>query len=231
IALTSVFFLAEIIIGYWTNSLALVTDSFHMLNDLISYLIALYAFKLASATTISSRYSYGRQRAEVLGGFINGVLLLSLCLNIFIEAIQRFFISQEIKNVMLILYMGLAGLASNILGLFLFHEHSHHGHSHSPSTTSERTSKMSTIDAHEEDSIELQERGETNRSSHVAHTNKHENSHSHLHDNHSHQDHNMKGLFLHVLGDALGNIGVIASALFIRYTNFEWRHYADPAVR
>ncbi|CAG8720530.1 7641_t:CDS:2, partial [Dentiscutata erythropus] len=203
IFLTGVFFFAEIIIGYWTNSLALVTDSFHMLNDLISYLIALYAFKLASATTSSSRYSYGRQRAEVLGGFINGVLLLSLCLNIFIEAIQRFFVGQE---------------------------HSHHGHSHSqhlPSTTLER---MSTIDAHEDYSIEIQERDETNRSSHEAHAHKHENSHSHLHDNHSHKDHNMKGVFLHVLGDALGNIGVIASALFIRYTNFEWRHYADPAV-
>ncbi|CAG8824059.1 11403_t:CDS:2, partial [Gigaspora margarita] len=107
---------------------------------------------------------------------------------------------------MSVLYVGSAGLAANIIGLVLFHEHSHHGHSHSPSTTSER-------DAHEED---LQERDEAH---------KHEESH----DNHSH-DHNMKGVFLHVLGDALGNIGVIASALFIRFTDFEWRHYADPVV-
>jgi solute carrier family 30 (zinc transporter), member 1 len=47
---------------------------------------------------------------------------------------------------------------------------------------------------------------------------------------HSHGDLNMRGLFLHVMGDALGNIGVIASALFIWLTSYKWRYYADPAI-
>jgi zinc transporter 1 len=47
---------------------------------------------------------------------------------------------------------------------------------------------------------------------------------------HSHGDLNMRGVFLHVMGDALGNIGVIATALFIWLTDFSWRMYADPAV-
>jgi len=47
---------------------------------------------------------------------------------------------------------------------------------------------------------------------------------------HSHHDLNMRGVFLHVMGDALGNIGVIASALFIWLTSFSWRYYVDPAV-
>jgi len=47
---------------------------------------------------------------------------------------------------------------------------------------------------------------------------------------HSHGDLNMRGVFLHVLGDALGNVGVIASALFIWLTDFSWRFYADPAI-
>ena len=46
---------------------------------------------------------------------------------------------------------------------------------------------------------------------------------------HSH-DLNMRGVFLHVLGDALGNIGVIASALIIWLTDYSWRHYSDPAI-
>ena len=41
---------------------------------------------------------------------------------------------------------------------------------------------------------------------------------------------NMHGVFLHVLGDALGNIGVISTALFIWKTNYSWRFYTDPAV-
>jgi len=47
---------------------------------------------------------------------------------------------------------------------------------------------------------------------------------------HSHADLNMRGVFLHVMGDALGNVGVIATALFIWLTDFSWRMYADPAV-
>lgn len=47
---------------------------------------------------------------------------------------------------------------------------------------------------------------------------------------HSHGNLNMRGVFLHVLGDALGNIGVIFTALFIWLTDFSWRFYADPLI-
>lgn len=47
---------------------------------------------------------------------------------------------------------------------------------------------------------------------------------------HSHADLNMQGVFLHVVGDALGNIGVIASALIIWFSTSPWRHYADPGI-
>jgi solute carrier family 30 (zinc transporter), member 1 len=47
---------------------------------------------------------------------------------------------------------------------------------------------------------------------------------------HSHENLNMRGVFLHVLGDALGNIGVIATALFIWLTDFSWRFYSDPVI-
>lgn len=46
---------------------------------------------------------------------------------------------------------------------------------------------------------------------------------------HSH-DLNMRGVFLHVMGDALGNIGVIASALVIWLTDYDWRFYVDPGI-
>jgi len=47
-----------------------------------------------------------------------------------LEAIQRFFDPPTISNPVLILGVGIAGLISNILGLFLFHDHGHGGHSH-----------------------------------------------------------------------------------------------------
>lgn len=47
---------------------------------------------------------------------------------------------------------------------------------------------------------------------------------------HSHDDMNIKGIFFHVLGDALGNVGVMVSALIIWLTPWSFRFYFDPAI-
>ncbi|CAG8690504.1 16283_t:CDS:2, partial [Acaulospora morrowiae] len=139
LVLDSVFFLVEIIIGYWLKSLSLVADSFHMLNDVMSLIVALYAIKLASRTKFSPKYSYGWQRAEVLGALVNGIFLLALCLTVLIEAIQRFFEYEEIRNPILILIVGGVGLFSNIIGILLFHEHNHSHNSSTPTEVGEDT--------------------------------------------------------------------------------------------
>src|SRR6187551_3262261 len=52
-------------------------------------------------------------------------------MSIFLEAIQRLIQVPTISNPQLVLIVGCCGLASNIIGLFLFHDHGHgHGHSH-----------------------------------------------------------------------------------------------------
>ena len=40
LSLTFSFFLVELTVGYWANSMALIADSFHMLSDVISLVIA-----------------------------------------------------------------------------------------------------------------------------------------------------------------------------------------------
>jgi len=42
---------------------------------------------------------------------------------------------------------------------------------------------------------------------------------------------NMRGVFLHVLGDALGSVVVIISALVIKFVDAEWKFKVDPAMR
>ncbi|CAO3609753.1 unnamed protein product [Cunninghamella echinulata] len=201
---TTAFFIAEIVVGYYVSSLALVADSFHMLNDLISLIIAFGAIRLADKTEINqSKYTYGWQRAEILGALLNGVFLLALCFTILMEAIERFVRMEPTTNPMLVLIVGCSGLAFNIIGLFLFHEHGHgHGHEH-----------------HHESS---------SSSSSASHIEKQDNDHHHHHHEGGHL--NMKGIFLHVLGDALGNVGVIVSALVIWLTPYDWRFYMDPAM-
>lgn len=41
---------------------------------------------------------------------------------------------------------------------------------------------------------------------------------------------NMKALLLHVLGDALGNVGVIATGLIIWLTSWSFKYYCDPVI-
>jgi len=57
-------------------------------------------------------------------------------------------------------------------------------------------------------------------------------THSHAHGGHghSHGSMNMRALLLHVLGDALGNVGVIATGLVIWLTSWSFKYYFDPVI-
>lgn len=131
------FFLVELISGFLVHSLALMADAFHMLNDIISLLVGLWAVNLASKAT-TDKYSYGWLRAEILGAFFNAVFLIALCVSIVLEAVTRLFDPPEISNPQLILIVGCFGLASNLVGFVVLggHGHSHggehdeHGHDH-----------------------------------------------------------------------------------------------------
>nr|XP_036587416.1 zinc cadmium resistance protein [Colletotrichum truncatum]KAF6798358.1 zinc cadmium resistance protein [Colletotrichum truncatum] len=126
-----VFFLVELIVGLIVKSLALTADAFHMLNDIISLCVGLWAVAVARKAT-TDKYSYGWLRAEILGAFFNAVFLIALCVSIILEAITRFFDPPEIDNPKLILIVGSFGLASNLVGFFVLggHGHSHGGHDH-----------------------------------------------------------------------------------------------------
>lgn len=318
---------------------------------------------------------------------MNGVFLVALCLSIFLDAVQRFFEPQIVYSPVLVLGVGCAGLLSNFVGLFLFHEHGHshgadHEHSHTetnkissaeegqnyeisdartrdvadeqgnvadvlpqstiggwpkssratpsvieenlengsqaakrftrsdedastatnstspisarklatngprghrryPSSSRSAFSNVEDIQVHpasfrndiiaagrltdiesahgsdsdegepkETSSLLSKSRSNSTRNYmdsttkdyrqklHQRHDSLHKDHH-HVHaresdksgkNGHSHSDLNMRGVFLHVMGDALGNIGVIGSALIIWLTSYSWRYYVDPAI-
>ena len=127
--MTSSFFLVEIIVGYATNSMALVADSFHMLSDVISLIIGFFALRYSKRSQRTERNTFGWQRAEVLGALVNAVFLIALCFSILVESLKRLVEPESLKNPVLVLIVGAVGLAVNVIGLMLFHEHGH-GHSH-----------------------------------------------------------------------------------------------------
>lgn len=72
------FFLLELVAGLIVGSLALMADAFHMLNDIISLLVGLWAVK-ASQKSSSDKYSFGVSTAELKtsGCHLTGLLVVT----------------------------------------------------------------------------------------------------------------------------------------------------------
>ncbi|KAL4976576.1 cation efflux protein [Aspergillus desertorum] len=90
IGISAAFFLTEISVGFYTHSLALVADAFHYLNDLLGFIIAFLALRVSNSEHSPKELSFGWQRAQVLGAFFNGSLLIALGISVFLQSIERF---------------------------------------------------------------------------------------------------------------------------------------------
>jgi len=106
--------LLEFVGGLVTGSLALLSDSGHMLNDAASLALSLFALWL-SGKAATSRKSYGYHRFEILAALLNGVTLFVIAFFIAKEAYARFLAPPEVASLpmMAIASVGLlANLAS-----------------------------------------------------------------------------------------------------------------------
>ncbi|KAI6708800.1 hypothetical protein PZA11_004277 [Diplocarpon coronariae] len=135
LGINSAFLVLELGTGIYVGSLALMADAFHMLNDIISLSVGLWAVQAVQQSS-TDKYSFGMLRAEILGAFFNAVFLIALCLTIFLQAVERLIDPPEIGNPVLILIVGSLGLVSNVGGFLVLggHGHSHgaeeHDHGH-----------------------------------------------------------------------------------------------------
>ncbi|CAF2554423.1 unnamed protein product [Rotaria sp. Silwood2] len=221
------FTFVELLYGAWTNSLGLISDGFHMLFDCTALVVGLYA-ALMSRWKPTRVFSYGYGRVEVLSGFVNGLFLVVVAFFVFYEAMGRIFEPPEIDTNRL-LAVSVAGFAVNMIGIFSFshaHAHAHGGGGGSCSMSQPSVAK----DQHNHDHSHSHSHSHGGGS----HDDDHDHEHSHgsteksSHHGHSHSltdNANMKGVFLHVLADTLGSVGVIISSLLIQY--FGW-YISDP---
>jgi len=196
------FAFVELFYGVWTNSLGLISDSFHMFFDCTGLLAGLVATVITKWKS-NDKYTYGYVRAETLAGFINGLFLLFISFFIFSEAVERLVEPPEVKHERL-LVVSILGLLVNFVGIFVF-QHGGHGHSHGGGG------------------------GESHGHSHggEGHGHSHDAGHGHSHGGGGGEQNSkiMQGVFLHILADTLGSVGVIVSAILM--WAFDWM-IADP---
>ncbi|KAG2731544.1 hypothetical protein G9P44_005131 [Scheffersomyces stipitis] len=204
--LNATFMFVQLLHSFRSKSLGLLSDSLHMALDCMSLALGLIAGALSKKEiNPHGKYPFGLKNFEILAGFTNGTLLIGISGGIIFEAIGRLVNPVVLEKTTELIIVSLLGLGVNLVGIFAFnhgHAHGHsHGHSHSH-----------------------------------GHNHEHESGHSHNHE-HSHgEEHedckeeggmndNMKGIFLHILADTLGSVGVVVSTILTKYV--KWNGF-DP---
>jgi cobalt-zinc-cadmium efflux system protein len=117
LAITSTVFVAEVIGGLLSGSLALLADAGHMLTDATGLVLALIGTSLA-ITAATTHRTYGLQRAEVLAALANALLLVGISVWVLIQAVDRLRNPTEIQTGLMLVVAIVGGIA-NMAGLLI----------------------------------------------------------------------------------------------------------------
>lgn len=119
LGITGAILVAEVVGGFLSGSLALLSDAGHVLTDLSAQLLSLLALVFA-ARPADKRRTYGYYRLEILSALANGAALLVLSGFILYSAVRRFSNPPEVHTG-LMLIVASAGLVANLLAAWLLH--------------------------------------------------------------------------------------------------------------
>ncbi|KAI8092194.1 cation efflux protein [Gilbertella persicaria] len=122
------FFATELVAGYFANSLALMSDAFHLLSDVASFIVALAAIYLAEKPP-TKKHTYGFHRAEVISALVSVLTIWVLTGFLVLEAIERIRAPQVI-DARLMCITATIGVLVNIVLAFVLGGHHHHHHHH-----------------------------------------------------------------------------------------------------
>jgi cobalt-zinc-cadmium efflux system protein len=112
LAINAAMLLAEAVGGVLTGSLAVLADAGHLLSDVGSIGLALFAGALA-ARPAGGRMTFGYQRSEILAALVNGLLLIAVAVAIAVAAVGRLSDPPHIAAGG-VLGLGVLGLAGNL---------------------------------------------------------------------------------------------------------------------
>ena len=214
LALTLVTMVVEIGAGWFTGSMALLADGWHMGTHALALGVAALAYWLARRHALDTRYAFGTWKIEVLGSFASALVLGIVALGILLESALRLWKAEPL-SAQTALVVAAVGLLVNLLSAWMLHgaehaEHAEHaGHGHDD--------------------------GDANGHHHGhGHAHGHEHPHEHPHE-HAHRaaarghgaDLNLRAAYAHVLADALTSVLAIAALAAALWLGWWW---LDPLV-
>ena len=181
------FMIVEIVGGVLANSLAIATDAAHLLTDLASFMISLFAIWLASRPS-TQRMSFGWHRAEVIGATVSVLLIWVVTGVLVYAAILRVVGGDYEVDATIMLITSTVGVIVNIIMGCSLHQHGH---------------------SHKENGAGNAEAGETYSGG--------QHGHAHDAAGEEKENINVKAAFIHVIGDFVQSLGVFIAALIIYF--------------
>ncbi len=121
--ITGIFLIIELIGGLLSNSLAVLADVGHMLQDVLALLLSIVALKLYDKGR-DSKHSFGYKRAEVLAAFINGLFLIVISIYLLFEAFQRYG-KPEVIDTSIMFTVSFIGIVANVSIFLILYKSSH----------------------------------------------------------------------------------------------------------
>ena len=119
ILITIIFMVVELIGGWLSNSLALVSDAAHMLTDVGAMLLSLFAIWVSRRPTTLTM-SFGYHRAEILGALVSGLLIWMISGVLIYEAFLRMKSPPQVQGPIVIV-VATIGLAANLASMWMLH--------------------------------------------------------------------------------------------------------------
>ncbi len=115
---------AQLIGGFLSNSMALISDAVHNLSDLAGLLVSYVALHIGKKGA-SKRLTFGYQRAEIIGALANVAILLCAVIFILYEAVGRLGHPEPV-SAKIVMAMAGAGIAGNGLSAMMLYKDSKH---------------------------------------------------------------------------------------------------------
>jgi len=197
--------IVEIIVGYWSGSMALLADGWHMASHTLALFLSLVVYYLYRHPKFKKSFTFGGGKILSLGGYTSSLFLIFIAGSMIYESATRFF-SSHVIHYQEAIWVSIVGLVVNLICAWIMHSADepsfHHAHQHNESCHHDHhhhaATKLSPI---------------KNNSKHDHH--------------HHHHDHNHESAYVHILTDAVTSVLAIVALLLGQYFQLTW---LDPLV-
>ena len=139
--------IGEVIVGYMTGSVALISDGWHMGTHVGALGLTLVAYWFARTRKGNDAFSFGTGKVYALAGFTSGVILVLVALWLAKESVERLIVPEPVQYSQALPVAILGLVVNGVSALVLGTGHSYgNGHGHGHAHAHDETPKAGTLD-------------------------------------------------------------------------------------